>query len=137
FSQVDSAIDRSEGGLGIGLALVKGLVRLHGGTVEAASEGMGMGSTFTIRLPAALVCGPAGTPQAQMAGRVSGQSCGTILVVDDNLDAATALGMVLRSAGHTVHTAHSGEQALMMGWQHEPDAVLLDIGMPDLSGYEV
>src|SRR5690606_3316421 len=102
FSQVDSAIDRSEGGLGIGLALVEGLVRLHGGTVEAASPGMGMGSTFTIRLPVAVVCEPAAGPQAAGTPRVAGDSRGTVLVVDDNLDAATALGMVLRTAGHTV-----------------------------------
>src|SRR5690606_10323628 len=137
FSQVDSAIDRSEGGLGIGLALVKGLVLLHGGSVEAASEGMGAGSTFTIRLPAACVREAAPEVEPAAPDRGSPGRAGTLLVVDDNLDAASALAMMLRNAGHLVITAHSGEDALKSGWQHQPDAVLLDIGMPDLNGYEV
>lgn len=137
FSQVDTAIDRSEGGLGIGLALVKGLVALHGGIVEAVSEGMGMGSVFTIRLPEECVRQPLATsPAAPLPGTAAGPR-GLILVVDDNQDAASTLGMVLRNTGHTVVTANSGEEALLMGWQHRPDAVLLDIGMPDLSGYDV
>lgn len=137
FSQVDTAIDRSEGGLGIGLALVKGLVTLHGGVVEAVSEGMGMGSVFTIRLPEECVRQPLATSQpAPRPGTAAGPR-GLILVVDDNQDAANTLGMVLRNTGHTVVTANSGEEALLMGWQHRPDAVLLDIGMPDLSGYDV
>lgn len=137
FSQVDSAIDRSEGGLGIGLALVKGLVLMHGGSVEAASAGLGLGSTFTIRLPADCVREPQAEPAPEVAERAATARTGKVLVVDDNEDAASALGMVLRSAGHTIATAHSGEEALVKGWQCEPDAVLLDIGMPDLSGYEV
>ncbi len=137
FAQVDSAIDRSDGGLGIGLALVKGLMQMHGGSVEAQSEGTGSGSTFTIRLPAGCVLAPAPEPEAELASSGRHVRCGTVLVVDDNLDAASVLAMMLRNAGHTVVTAHSGEEALTMGWQHEPDAVLLDIGMPDLNGYEV
>ncbi|MFO7324705.1 MAG: ATP-binding protein [Pseudomonadota bacterium] len=137
FSQVDSAIDRSEGGLGIGLALVKGLVVLHGGTVEAASDGLGMGSTFTIRLPADCLRQPLQQPVAGRGEPEAAGPKGSVLVVDDNQDAATALAMVLRNAGHHVIAAHSGEEALRAGWQHEPDAVLLDIGMPDLNGYEV
>jgi CheY-like chemotaxis protein/anti-sigma regulatory factor (Ser/Thr protein kinase) len=137
FSQVDSAIDRAEGGLGIGLALVKGLVALHGGTVEAASEGAGKGSTFTIRLPGAAVheaTTPAVTapPETRIAG-----PRGRIMVVDDNRDAASSLAMVLRSSGHTVLTAHSGEQALELAVREKPHAIVLDIGMPHMNGYEV
>ncbi len=139
FSQVDSAIDRSEGGLGIGLALVKGLVLLHGGSVDAASAGMGQGSTFTIRLPGSCRRAPAhnAAPAAAAAQDLPRGPRGRVLVVDDNHDAASALGMALQNAGHEVHTAHSGEEALLTGWKCRPDAVLLDIGMPDLNGYEV
>jgi PAS domain S-box-containing protein len=136
FSQVNSVIDRSEGGLGIGLALVKGLVSLHGGRVEAASEGAGKGSTFTIHLPGEPLRGssaqevdPAAGPAAPARGR--------ILVVDDNVDAGITLAMVLRSYGHTVFTADSGAAGLRVGAQEEPDVVILDIGMPELNGYEV
>jgi CheY-like chemotaxis protein/two-component sensor histidine kinase len=137
FSQVDSAIDRSEGGLGIGLALVKGLVLLHGGTVEAASGGPGKGSTFTIRLPAECQRQPSGplTP-SESAAPDSGPR-GRILVVDDNRDAASSLAMVLGSAGHAVQIAHTGEEALTTGLAMEPDVVLLDIGLPDINGYDV
>jgi PAS domain S-box-containing protein len=137
FSQVDSAIDRAEGGLGIGLALVKGLVGLHGGTVEAASAGPGKGSTFTIRIPgtavheAATPAAPA-TPEPKSAG-----PRGRILVVDDNRDAASSLAMVLRSSGHTVLTAYAGGQALEIAAREKPDAIVLDIGMPQINGYEV
>jgi PAS domain S-box-containing protein len=137
FSQVDSAIDRAEGGLGIGLALVKGLVALHGGTVEAASAGVGKGSTFTIRIPGAAVHEAAlptasETPETRFAG-----PRGRILVVDDNRDAASSLAMVLRSSGHTALTAYSGVQALELAAKEKPDAIVLDIGMPQMNGYEV
>jgi signal transduction histidine kinase/ActR/RegA family two-component response regulator len=137
FSQVESAIDRSEGGLGIGLALVKGLVRLHGGTVHAASEGPGKGSTFTLRIPG---CRPEASPELGPGGQglaPQGERRGRILVVDDNTDAASSLAMVLRSAGHTVLTAGGGEEGLALGASMHPDVVLLDIGMPDLNGYDV
>jgi PAS domain S-box-containing protein len=137
FSQVDSAIDRAEGGLGIGLALVKGLVGLHGGTVEAASDGPGRGSTFTIRIPGtavhdAVIHEVTALPETKAAG-----PRGNILVVDDNRDAASSLAMVLRSSGHTVLMAHSGEQALDIAAREKPDAIVLDIGMPQMNGYEV
>jgi PAS domain S-box-containing protein len=138
FSQVDSAIDRSEGGLGIGLALVKGLVALHGGTVEAASEGLGRGSTFTIRLPGESVRrSSAVLTKSEQPARTADLLRGRILVVDDNRDAASSLAMVLRAAGHAVITGHSGEDALEIGAQEKPDAIVLDIGMPDMNGYEV
>jgi len=138
FSQVDSAIDRSEGGLGIGLALVKGLVTLHGGTVEAASEGLGRGSSFTIRMPGDSIRRNSKVMvTADQPVRAPETLRGRILVVDDNRDAASSLAMVLRAAGHAVITGHSGEDALEIGAQEKPDAIVLDIGMPDMNGYEV
>ncbi len=137
FSQVDSAIDRSEGGLGIGLALVKGLVVLHGGTVEAASAGLGKGSTFTMRIPCGAIREAAVEPVAREPVMTDQGPTGKILVVDDNRDAAGSLAMVLTSSGHSVLTANSGEQALQIGAQEHPDAIVLDIGMPGMNGYEV
>lgn len=137
FSQVDSAIDRAEGGLGIGLALVKGLLALHGGTVEATSEGIGHGSQFSIRLPLSTIVsgGTAGTT-AESAVTVRASPRGRILVVDDNRDAADSLALVLNTFGHQVSVGHSGREALEMGARERPDAIILDIGMPDMTGYE-
>lgn len=137
FSQVDSAIDRSEGGLGIGLALVKGLVLLHGGTVEAASSGPGKGSTFTIRLPAECQLQSSGQATRVVSATPHSGRRGRVLVVDDNRDAASSLAMVLGTSGHAVQIAHAGEEALIAGSAMEPDVVLLDIGLPDINGYEV
>jgi PAS domain S-box-containing protein len=136
FSQVNSAIDRSEGGLGIGLALVKGLISMHGGNVDAASEGPGRGSTFTIRIPGSSVREKArghGTDQPQRAQQ---GPRGRVLVVDDNRDAADSLAMVLGKAGHETFTAYTGERALQIGEREHPDVIVLDIGMPDMTGYE-
>jgi PAS domain S-box-containing protein len=138
FSQVDSAVDRAEGGLGIGLALVRGLVGLHGGTVEANSPGLGQGSEFTIRLPQGAFLAP---PDQSDALRPSGETprrerC-KVLVVDDNRDAADSLALILEMSGHTVSVAHSGQEALEVGSREQPAAVILDIGMPDMSGYDV
>jgi signal transduction histidine kinase len=137
FSQVDSAIDRSEGGLGIGLALVKGLVELHGGRVEAVSAGMGCGSEFTIRLPAASIKSKAceADSSAALASNPP-KARARVLVADDNVDAAETLALVLRFAGYEVHIAHSGKAALELGAQLRPEALILDIGMPGLTGYE-
>jgi CheY-like chemotaxis protein len=136
FSQVDSAIDRSEGGLGIGLALVKGLVSLHGGTVEAASEGPGKGSTFAIHLPGDLITSSSRFRMTSSPAQSARGPHGKVLVVDDNRDAADSLAMVLASSGHSTFTAYGGEQALDIGNTERPDAVVLDIGMPDMNGYE-
>jgi PAS domain S-box-containing protein len=136
FSQVDSAIDRSEGGLGIGLALVKGLVTLHGGAVEASSAGLGRGSTFRIRLPGRLIVHRPQVQKIESPALPPAGPRGRILLVDDNRDAATSLAMVLSHSGHTTFTAFSGEAALIVGEQQLPDAVVLDIGMPDMTGYE-
>lgn len=134
FSQVDSTIERSHGGLGIGLTLVKQVVELHGGTVAAQSEGKGGGSRFTVRLPLldepAAVTIPAQLPPVATAAR-------RILVVDDNRDAATTLAMLLRLGGHAAQTVFDGQQALDAVKSYRPDVILLDIGLPNLSGYEV
>jgi PAS domain S-box-containing protein len=137
FSQVEDAYSRSEGGLGIGLALVKGLVTLHGGSIEALSEGPGAGSEFVVTLPIdrnlygdEVDVRPAPGASAQPSRR-------RILVADDNQDAADSLAMLLEAAGHEVRTAHGGESALSVASTFQPAVALLDIGMPDLDGYEV
>jgi signal transduction histidine kinase len=136
FSQVNQALDRSHGGLGIGLALVKRLVEMHGGSVTAQSEGLGRGSIFTVRLPCALppedvinTLHSPGKPEAVQARR--------ILVVDDNVDSATTLGMLLGLSGHDAHTAFSGAKALETLIWFDPEVVFLDIGLPGMNGYEV
>ncbi len=125
-----------EPGLGIGLALVKQLITLHGGTVEALSEGVGHGSQFRIRIPGAVVSAdtPASAPATLPAAARGG---GRVLVVDDNRDSADALGLVLQMEGYEVLVGYSGQEALRLAQQGTPQAIILDIGMPDLNGYEV
>jgi PAS domain S-box-containing protein len=138
FSQVNSALARSEGGLGIGLALVKGLIELHGGTINARSDGPGLGSEFTIHLPGAVVTPSASGTAVEEAPRPSPKDARhRVLVVDDNSDAADSLGMLLEMDGYSVSVGHSGEEALQMARQTRPNAMILDIGMPDMTGYEV
>jgi PAS domain S-box-containing protein len=134
FTQGDRSLARSEGGLGIGLTLVRRLVELHGGTVEAQSEGPGKGSEFIVRLPTL----PARAPNAaaEGKGRYASSPC-RVLVVDDNKDAAESLAMLLRVAGHDVRTANDGLTALEMAKIFRPEVVLLDIGLPRMDGYEV
>jgi signal transduction histidine kinase/DNA-binding response OmpR family regulator len=134
FSQVEGAAAHSEGGLGIGLALVKGLTELHGGTVEAKSEGLGRGSEFILTIP--IVAGNAvATPMAAAQGFTPiGRR---VLVADDNQDAAESLSMILEMAGHEVRVVHDGLAALSAAQSFRPDTVLLDIGMPQMNGYEV
>ena len=135
FSQVKSAQDRSEGGLGIGLALAKGLVELHGGTIEARSRGVGFGSEFIVRLPlASLEALPLGSP---ICRDPLPPSMRRVLIADDNRDAAESLAMLLRMDGHEVTVAYDGPQALALLAQAQPEVALLDIGMPGLNGYEV
>ena len=136
FSQVDSSLDRSEGGLGIGLALVKGLVELHGGRVSASSIGLGHGSTFTVFLPRTDVASQAAVAtETVQADRPKDPR--KILVVDDNKDAAQTLGALLELAGHEVWLAHDGEHAVAMAGQFLPDVAVVDIGLPKLNGYTV
>jgi signal transduction histidine kinase/CheY-like chemotaxis protein len=138
FTQVDSAIDRTEGGLGIGLALVRGLINLHGGTVEAVSAGTGRGSTFIIRLPGPRIAVRESLNHANSPGGPTGHGpiC-RILVADDNVDAAESLALVMRMWNHEVCVAQSGSAALEIALRDRPDICILDIGMPGMSGYEV
>lgn len=138
FSQADSAIDRAEGGLGIGLALVKGLVTLHGGSVEAHSDGPGRGSRFTIRLPRSVIVTSADSEiPALPAAREAGKYRCSVLVADDNRDAADTLALLLQTAGHLTQVAHGGREALELACRERPDALILDVGMPDMTGYEL
>jgi PAS domain S-box-containing protein len=137
FTQVRGSLDRAQGGLGIGLSLVRRLVELHGGRVSAFSGGAGQGSTFTVRLPlrpgTPHARGAAGgdTTQARPAGPLR------VLVVDDNLDAADSLVALLELLGHTARVAHDGPQGLRMAEEFVPDLAFLDIGLPGMSGYEL
>jgi CheY-like chemotaxis protein len=136
FAQAPGSLDRSQGGLGIGLTLVKSLVELHGGRVVAESAGPGKGSAFTVKLPlsAAEQTGP--QPPATTARAPSTRSI-SMLVVDDNRDAADTLAEVARSLGHRVGVAYGGLEALQIGPDLQPQLVVLDIGMPEMDGYEL
>jgi two-component system, sensor histidine kinase len=139
FAQVNSAIDRAEGGLGIGLALVKGLAGLHGGSVSARSAGAGDGSQFAIHLPRALIVADAAPPHDQPDADADAGAMRTlrVLVADDNRDAADSLATILDMSGNEVSVAHSGAEALRLALLEQPQAIVLDIGMPGMNGYEV
>jgi PAS domain S-box-containing protein len=134
FSQVESSLSRSQGGLGIGLYLVKRLVEMHGGSVDVRSEGLGKGSEFLVRLPVSAreesghdaVIGEMAPPMSSLR----------ILVVDDNRDAVASLAMLLRTMGNNVRTAHDGEEAVRAAAEFRPHVALLDIGMPKMNGYD-
>jgi PAS domain S-box-containing protein len=132
FSQVDRSFERSSGGLGIGLALVKGLVEMHGGTVAAFSEGAARGSQFTVRLPTIQPQRPAVEAPVAIAERVKRR----LLVVDDNHDGATSLAMMLRLLGNEVRTAHDGIAAIEVAAEFLPEVILMDVGMPRLNGLD-
>jgi CheY-like chemotaxis protein len=134
FTQVDRTLERAQGGLGIGLSIVKRLVEMHGGAVEAHSGGYGAGSEFAVRLPVVLSPDPDRTPDGGGAPGTSRRR--RVLVVDDNRDAATSLAMMLDLMGHETRTAHDGLEALEAAAAFRPDVVLLDIGMPRLNGYD-
>ena len=136
FIQGDRSIARSEGGLGIGLTLVKSLVEMHGGTVVAQSDGVGKGSLFVVRLPASKAPAVETSPPKPAAGRGETQHS-RVLVVDDNVETARALARLLKLLGHDVRTAHDGPSAIEAARDHQPDFVLLDIGLPGMDGYEV
>jgi CheY-like chemotaxis protein len=136
FAQLRSAQEHAGGGLGIGLALAKGIVELHGGRIDAVSPGIGRGSRFTVRLPnSAARAAPASHATVRSDG--NGLAGKRILLADDNRDAAESLAIILRLEGHEVELAQDGEVALERYAAHRPDVALLDIGMPKHDGYEV
>jgi PAS domain S-box-containing protein len=135
FSQATPALERSQGGLGIGLSLVRGLVELHGGTIEARSRGLGKGSEFVIRLPLA-PAGEAESPRVRERAASAGALSLRILVADDNQDSAESLALLLTMMGHDVRTELDGAQAVETARAFQPQVVLLDLGMPRLNGYE-
>jgi CheY-like chemotaxis protein len=135
FVQSDSTLVRSTNGLGIGLTLAKNLVEMHDGHISAHSEGEGNGSTFTVRLPLVKDRALATTPAAPE--RTAPSAPRRILVVDDNHDAAGSLAMLLTRTGHTVRTAFDGLEAIATAATFQPEVMLLDIGLPNLNGYEV
>ena len=152
FTQAERSLDRSQGGLGIGLALVQRLTELHGGTVEATST-LGQGSEFVVRLPLRsdewrVVSGeqenlghapsPPATHHSPLATSSSPLATPLrVLIVDDNVDTVSSFSMLLRASGHDVRTAHDGFAAIEAALDYRPDAMLLDIGLPGLNGYEV
>ncbi|HEX5634271.1 MAG TPA: response regulator, partial [Gemmatimonadales bacterium] len=133
FAQVDASLERSAGGLGIGLALVKGLVEMHGGRVDARSEGPGKGSEFTVTLPVAEP--PASAAALRDGGRPTlGRR--RVLVADDNRDGADSLAALLRRSGHDVFVVYDGADAVTEAARLQPHVVLLDLGMPRLNGHD-
>lgn len=137
FTQVEPTLERTRGGLGIGLSLAKRLVELHDGQISASSAGLGLGSTFTVTLP--LQTAPARTPVASRLSTNDPRAFARkrILVVDDNEDAARTLSLLLQCIGHEIYLAFDGLAALEVAQREQPDTVLLDIGLPKLNGYEV
>jgi CheY-like chemotaxis protein len=134
FTQVGRSLEQTEGGLGIGLALAKRLVEMHGGKIEARSEGLGKGSQFVVTLPAAAnssteELSPGEEPMFKATKR-------RILIADDNRDVAEAFGVMLETVGHEVVTAHDGMEVLEKAEHFQPDIIVLDIGMPKINGYD-
>jgi CheY-like chemotaxis protein len=136
FVQERQNLDRSRGGLGLGLAIVRSLVELHGGRVQAASRGPGHGSTFSVRLPS--VPTPHTSASSQLTGPEHPVATGvSVLIVDDNVDAAAMLAELLGASGYHTMVANDGPQALALAQRFVPDVALLDIGLPAMDGYEL
>jgi CheY-like chemotaxis protein len=137
FVQLDRSLERNQGGLGIGLTLVRRLLELHGGNVVAESAGLGHGSRFIVRLPRI-------APPVESPGAAPGEAAPApapalrhrVLVVDDNRDNAESLALLLQLAGHELHEAYDGAEAIALAERHRPDAIVLDIGLPGMNGYE-
>jgi CheY-like chemotaxis protein len=132
FAQAEQPMDRTLGGLGLGLTLSRRLVEMHGGTLAVASEGRGQGAQFTVRLPVEV----AGTPAPTTAVVTSDRSR-SILLIEDNEDARESLRLLLESLGHRVFEAGEGDSGLALARHHRPEVVLIDLGLPGLDGYEV
>lgn len=135
FSRLEPALQRDQGGLGIGLALVHGLVTMHGGTVTAQSDGPGKGSQFTVSLPK--LVGEFANSQSSEPTTTSTNGYKRILIIDDNIDAVDSLAVLLEFEGHHVTRAYDGHSGISQAKQHLPDVIISDIGLPDISGYEV
>jgi PAS domain S-box-containing protein len=133
FTQVDRSLERSQGGLGIGLTLVKRLVEMHGGSIEARSEGLGKGSEFVVHLPVLTGSSRPKTPEPAEMPNLPRR----ILVVDDNRDSASSLAMLLKITGNEIHTAYDGLEALQAAERFLPEVILLDVGLPKLNGHDV
>jgi two-component system CheB/CheR fusion protein len=135
FAQADMTLDRSKGGLGLELALAKGLVELHGGTITAHSAGVGQGAEFVVRLPLAPedvpTDGPLLSPTLVPGGRRS------VLIIEDNIDAADSLREALQFGGHEVEVAYTGTAGIAKAHQHKPEVVFCDIGLPGMDGFDV
>ncbi|HZU34598.1 MAG TPA: response regulator, partial [Gemmataceae bacterium] len=134
FAQENRSPERESGGLGLGLALVKGLTELHGGTVTVSSAGPGHGAQFTVRLP--LESEPAAVANGASSARPAGQQR-RVLIIEDNRDAADMLRLVLESQGHEVRSAYNGPDGVRLANEWQPEVVLCDIGLPGLDGYAV
>jgi CheY-like chemotaxis protein len=140
FAQSDRSLDRARGGLGIGLTLARTLVQLHGGTVEARSEGVGRGSEFVLAVPIGAPAPGAPAPGAVEPERTVTRGPGVslrVVVADDNIDAASTLALALESLGHVVQTAHDGREALEIARALQPAVMFVDLGMPGLTGFDV
>jgi CheY-like chemotaxis protein/two-component sensor histidine kinase len=137
FEQGERRMERSAGGVGVGLALVKRLVEMHGGSVHAFSAGLGRGSEFAVRLPRVDIAPRVTGPHATLQSRSTKEHSLRILVVDDNVDAADGLKMLLELNGEQVRAAYDGESALKVAREFRPQVALLDVGMPRMDGYEV
>ncbi|MBV9949758.1 MAG: response regulator [Myxococcales bacterium] len=136
FVQADRTLDRADGGLGIGLTVVRGIVEQHGGEVQARSEGLGRGSSFLVWLPLDPSCQVDSEPQSR-TGAASEPATRRVLVIEDEPDAREILCLILKEAGHEVHAASTGMEGVTLAGEIEPDVALVDIGLPELDGYDV